>query len=173
MFISPISNTAVLKQEWTQVKPVVTQHFGENPQVYAQFNMKGHNGTDLRAKTGTPLFAPMDGIIKTKDSLSKGYGKHIFIRNPFKACEVVLAHLDKFNVTDGQRVSVGDLIGWSGNSGFSTASHLHWSFRLLKPGDWNKIYDWGVLDSNNGYFGWLDPLDFTLAWKGSLLKNNL
>lgn len=172
MILSPLQNTAKFNLEWVQVRPVITQHFGLNPQNYKQFGLKGHNGTDLRAAVGTPVFAATDGIIKTKDSGHLGYGLHVKIRNPFKLCETVYAHLSDVNVVDGQIVNAGDFLGLSGNTGNSDGAHLHFAYRMLKEGS-GDIFTWQVLNYDNGYLGYIDVVEYMAAWKGSLIQNNL
>ena len=170
--LNPIQNGAVLNGTWAQKRPVVTQIFGARPDVYEQFGLDGHNGTDERAKIGTPLYASTDGIVKVKDSKGKGYGLHIKIRNEFKASEVIIAHLSHANVTSGQRVNMGDLIGWSGNSGFSTGPHLHFGYRLLVPSK-KPIFEWKVLNYNNGYAGYIDVASAMITFKGTLTRNSI
>lgn len=172
MLLCSIQNTAILKQNWIQQRPRITQHFGLNPQIYSRFGLKGHPGIDYGVPVGTKVFAPMDGVVKVKDSGNNGYGLHLKIRNEWKAAEVVLAHLSEVVVTNGGRVSMGDLIGYSGNTGFSTGPHVHEGFRLLKPGD-GDIFSWTVMDYNNGFAGYIDHLEYIVSWKGTLIKNNL
>ena len=171
--ICPIQNDALFKNNsWFQTRPVITQHFGLNPQIYKQFGLKGHNGTDFRAKVGTPLFAATDGVVRTKDSKNLGYGLHIKTRNPYKLTECVYGHLSDLFVLDGQHVNMGDLIGLSGDTGFSTGPHLHFGYRMLKEGK-GDIFAWGVQNYNNGFAGYFDVADSMLAWKGSTISNHV
>ena len=164
MILSPLQNTAVLSsKEWLQKRPVVTQGFAERPDVYKQFGMLGHNGLDLRAAIGTPVFAPFEGTIQVLDD-PKGYGFYIKLRK-YNA-EITLGHLSKFLVLDGQKVYTGDKIALSGNSGFSTAPHLHVTLKKL-DGNGN------VINYDNGYFGAYNFADLVLAWKGTFTKSNL
>jgi len=172
MLLCSIQNTAIFNQAWLQTRPRITQQFGLNPQIYSRFGMKGHNGIDYGVPVGTKVFAPMDGVIKVKDSGQDGYGLHVKLRNEWKAAEIVLGHLSQVVVTNGGRVSMGDLIGYSGNTGFSTGPHVHEGFRLLKPSD-ADIFSWKVLDYNNGFAGYIDHLEYLITFKGGFLKNNL
>lgn len=137
----------------------VTQHFGVRPEVYKQFGTKGHSGIDFRAKVGTPLFAPLGGVAEVRDQGNGGYGLHIRIKNTEYEC--VIAHLSKANFNDMKEVRVGDPIGFSGNSGFSTAPHVHFSIRKL-----NK--DGTIMDKGNGFAGYLDIEPFTIVWTNLL-----
>ncbi len=86
-----------------------------------------HNGTDFAAPHGTPIYATADGVVNFANWQS-GYGRLIKIDHKF-GIETRYAHLAKFRVTKGQRVSRGDHIGDMGNSGQSTGTHLHYEVR--------------------------------------------
>jgi len=173
MILSPVQNTAVLEQQWIQKRPRISQHFGLNPAIYSQFGMKGHNGIDFGIPVGTKIFASERGMCKVVDSGKAGYGLHVKVRNSDKGSECVYAHLSRAAVPDGHMVNPGDVIGYSGNTGFSTGPHLHFGRRLLKTEGLKDIWNWQVLDYNNGYFGWYDCLDQLICWKGGFLKNDL
>lgn len=145
----------------------VTQKFGLRPEVYAQFGLKGHNGIDLtprfKSKMAT-IYAPIEGVVTVvQDDGKAGYGKHVKIRSVapdgngrFK--EVVLAHLSEFKVTQGQFVYLLDEIGVEGNTGFSSAAHLHFGLRYVdsKTG--------AVLDYDNGFKGYVDFFPYLRFW---------
>ncbi|MFK7952885.1 MAG: M23 family metallopeptidase [Ekhidna sp.] len=86
---------------------------------------KFHEGTDFSIKTGTPVYATGDGVIKWTKTSFRGYGKQIEIDHGF-GYRTKYAHLSRFVVKKGQRVKRGELIAYSGNSGSSTAPHLHY-----------------------------------------------
>jgi len=172
MLLCPIQNSAIKYTDWVQKRPRVSQGFGGNPDMYAQFNMKGHNGIDYAVPVGTPVFAPTDGIARVRDSKSDGYGLYVKIRNSYTAREVVLGHLSKVFVKDGERVYVGQKIALSGNSGFSTGSHLHEGFRRIIP-QTGDVFNWKVEDYDNGYFGYVDHSEYSVTWKGSLIFNTV
>ncbi len=88
-----------------------------------------HWGVDFSLEVGTPVYATGDGKIRWTRSSFGGYGKQIEIDHGF-GYVTKYAHLDKFIVKKGQQVKRGDLIGYSGNSGKSTAPHLHYEVRL-------------------------------------------
>ena len=171
VLLCPLQNQATLKQTWMQVRPKITQQFGLNPAVYAKFGMQGHNGIDYRCEIGTPVYAPMDGVIQVVDSIGDGYGLHIRIRNDFKDLECVLGHLSNVEVTNGQRINIGQKIAESGNSGFSTGPHLHEGYRRIIPNT-GDVWSWKVADLNNGFKGYFDHLEFSITWKGGFLLNN-
>lgn len=89
---------------------------------------KMHWGMDFTAPVGTPIYATGNGkVIEMAGSKSSRteFGQYIKIDHGF-GYETVYAHLSKFNVTAGQVVKRGDVIGFVGNTGASTAPHLHY-----------------------------------------------
>lgn len=87
-----------------------------------------HGGLDMAAPTGTPIYAPADGVV-TFAGWSSGYGRLVTIRHEF-GIETRYAHQSAIRVEVGQRVSRGDRIGDIGNSGRSTGPHLHYEVRV-------------------------------------------
>jgi len=86
---------------------------------------KFHNGMDFTAPTGTEVYATGDGVISTTKSLLSSFGSHVIIDHGF-GYQTLYAHLNSFNVKPGQKVKRGDVIGSIGNTGLSTAPHLHY-----------------------------------------------
>lgn len=98
---------------------------------------RNHNGLDLTADMGTPVYATGDGIV-IEAKYNGGYGNVIFLSHGY-GFETRYAHLSKFKVMNGQRVKRGDLIGYVGNTGLSTNPHLH--YEVLYNNKWiNPIY---------------------------------
>jgi len=131
----------------------VTQPFGVNfIDFYKQWGLKGHNGVDLRAGSGTPVYAVCDGKVEfCKDS---GYGNGAWITTKAEGdyyYEIVYAHLKEFFGKE-RWVTAGEQIGYADNTGiYTTGDHLHFGIRerLCK--------DKSIVDINNGYLGWEDP----------------
>jgi murein DD-endopeptidase MepM/ murein hydrolase activator NlpD len=86
---------------------------------------KMHTGCDFSTPRGTPVYATGDGVVQLVERNPGGYGNEIEINHGF-GYVTKYAHLDKFNVKPGQKVKRGELIGYSGNTGASTAPHLHY-----------------------------------------------
>jgi len=86
---------------------------------------KMHTGIDFAASIGTPIYATADGKIDVADVKFSGYGKCIEIDHGF-GYRTRYAHMHEFAVRAGQNVKRGDLIGYVGNTGLSTAPHLHY-----------------------------------------------
>ena len=86
---------------------------------------KFHEGLDFTAPKGTDVFATADGTVVQSDNNSSGYGNVIVIDHGY-GYKTRYAHLSAFKVRAGQKVKRGELIGLVGNSGLSTAPHLHY-----------------------------------------------
>lgn len=87
--------------------------------------LKFHYGVDFSAPKGTPIYATGDGVVaKTKRS-KRGFGNHVVIDHGY-GYESLYAHMTKYTVRNGQKVRRGDIIGYVGSSGKSTAPHLHY-----------------------------------------------
>lgn len=142
--------------------PLITQGFGQRPDVYGQFGLAGHNGIDFGCEVGTLVYAPHDGKATVKDDGGTGYGLHVVIDAPTRRS--VLAHLSQSLVSNGQQISQGDPIAKSGNSGFSTAPHLHWTFKLMHNGQ--------VQNKQNGFDGALDVTELTRLWQDQNLHQH-
>ncbi len=86
---------------------------------------KMHTGLDFTCQVGTPVRATGKGVIKRVENRRTGYGKNIIIDHGY-GYETRYAHLHKINVRTGQTVEKGEAIGEVGNTGTSTAPHLHY-----------------------------------------------
>ncbi|WKN32418.1 M23 family metallopeptidase [Porifericola rhodea] len=84
-----------------------------------------HPGVDFSAPQGTPIYATGAGKVITVKSSFTGYGKQVEIDHGF-GYVTKYAHMSDFNVKVGQTVERGQCIGYVGNSGTSTAPHLHY-----------------------------------------------
>ena len=87
---------------------------------------RSHEGIDIFAPRGTPLLAVSDGRISSTGDRGLG-GKQIWLRDGLFGKTMYYAHLDSINVKKGQRVKLGDTIGFVGNTGNAktTEPHLH------------------------------------------------
>jgi hypothetical protein len=86
---------------------------------------KMHTGVDFAAQIGTPIYATADGVIDKLEVSFSGYGKQLEIDHGF-GYRTRFAHMHGFAVRFGQKVKRGDLIGYVGETGLSTAPHLHY-----------------------------------------------
>lgn len=87
-----------------------------------------HDGIDLAAPVGTPVFATADGVVSRADRFSS-YGLFIQIEHGAEL-ETRFAHLSRLAVAAGEHVSKGDVIGYVGTTGRSTGPHLHYEIRV-------------------------------------------
>ena len=121
---------------------------------------KMHKGMDFSAPRGTPIFASGDGKVVRADSRSSGYGNHIRIEHGF-GYMTLYAHLYKYNVTKGQKVKRGDIIGFVGSTGRSQAPHLHYEVRK----------DGKAINPINFYYGNLSAEEFAKLLEKSKQAN--
>ena len=87
-----------------------------------------HLGVDLEAATGTPVYAINDGIVRFSKKLTN-YGKTIVIDHGMGIFSLYL-HLNELKVFENQKVKRGEIIGLSGNTGYSISPHLHFSIKI-------------------------------------------
>jgi murein DD-endopeptidase MepM/ murein hydrolase activator NlpD len=92
--------------------------------------MKLHGGVDLRAAVGTPVYATADGVVEWAGPHKSGLGRMILLDHNF-GFESLYGHLNEVVVASGDYVKQGELIGYSGNTGLSSAPHLHYEVRHL------------------------------------------
>ena len=108
-----------------------------------------HNGLDLIAPAGEPVYAVADGIIKEIIKSRKGLGNVVEIDHG-NGYVTRYAHLADVEVSKGRRLERGDRIGYVGVSGNSFAPHLH--YEVLR--------DTVVLDPVNHFFASVSPEDY-------------
>lgn len=131
------------------VSRFVCPHQGK---VFSKFGMRrgrAHTGCDVPYPTGTPVFCAFDGRVRVSD-WHKGYGNLVIIRHE-NGLETFYGHLSRRDVTPGQWVHAGDLIGLGGSTGRSTGPHLHFETRYrghaFDP-EWIVDFESGTLRRN-------------------------
>jgi len=121
---------------------------------------KFHYGMDFTAPTGTEIYVTGDGVVESVETSMRGYGKHIIINHGF-GYKTIYAHMSGFKAREGQKVKRGEVIGYVGSSGTSTAPHLHYEvlksdtkvnpvhyyFNDLTPEEFDKVI---FISSNSG-----------------------
>ncbi|ELH0896225.1 peptidoglycan DD-metalloendopeptidase family protein [Vibrio fluvialis] len=108
--------------------------------------VKFHRGQDFAVNTGTPVYAPADGVVEVTRASSKGSGNFLRLQHSYGFTSSY-SHLQKFAVKSGDFIQKGDLIGYSGNSGLSSGPHLHYEIRFVgRSLDPRPFVDWGVND---------------------------
>lgn len=86
---------------------------------------KFHEGIDFTAPTGTEIYATGDGTVVATRRSRTGYGNEIRVDHGY-GYVTRYGHMSAFNVVKGQQVKRGDVIGFVGSTGTSTAPHLHY-----------------------------------------------
>jgi murein DD-endopeptidase MepM/ murein hydrolase activator NlpD len=119
-----------------------------------------HTGIDFAASIGTPIYATADGVIEEVSVRFSGYGKMVIIDHGF-GYKTRYAHMHDFTVRSGQNVKRGELIGYVGNTGLSTAPHLHYEVMLndvhinpvhyffndLSPAEYEKVIELASIEN--------------------------
>ena len=86
---------------------------------------KMHAGLDFTSPSGTDIQASGEGVVVKIGRKKTGYGNHVIIDHGY-GYKTLYAHMSRFDVNKGERVSRGQKIGEVGNTGTSTAPHLHY-----------------------------------------------
>ncbi|MDE3154050.1 MAG: M23 family metallopeptidase [Acidobacteriota bacterium] len=115
----------------------LTARFGERMDPFTG-EPEFHQGIDISADKGTPVFATADGTVEFAGYSTGGYGKMVMLRHGF-GLETRYAHLSRVAVKDGEHVTRGQTIGFVGETGRATGYNLHYEIlangRLLNPLD--------------------------------------
>lgn len=121
-------------QEPPSVSPLeemtITSSFGLRHSPLTKKKEK-HRGIDFKCPVGTPVKSTADGEVISTDSAHGGYGLNIKIKHDGHYT-TRYAHLSEIKVNKGDKVKLGQIIGLSGNTGLSTAPHLH--YEVIKDG---------------------------------------
>ncbi|OGZ34588.1 MAG: hypothetical protein A2174_00755 [Candidatus Portnoybacteria bacterium RBG_13_41_18] len=134
----------------------ITQGYGPTSQTgFINSVYSFHNGIDFGVKSGTPVKAAADGVVKAIGNNGKyAYGKWIAIDHQ-NGLITLYAHFSGYAVANGQKVERGVTIGYSGNTGFSTGPHLHFT-----------VYDASTFSTEQKWYGLLplggsiNPMDY-------------
>ncbi len=131
------------KMEWP-VHGVVTLEFGVSHLPYEVL----HSGIDIAnpyGKVGDPITPFMDGEVTYAGQIWWGFGKHIIIDHGNNITSLY-GHLDKIFVVKGQKVTIPQVIGKEGQTGWATGPHLHFG-----------IYVYGIPANPHTFLGSRDP----------------
>lgn len=121
------------------------------------FVRKMHAGIDFTSPTGSPIHATGDGVVEKVGFSKGGYGNEVVINHGF-GYKSRYAHMSRFNTQVGKKVKRGEIIGYVGNTGKSTAPHLH--YEVIKNGE--------KIDPINFFFNDITPEEYTLMIEKSL-----
>jgi len=134
-----------LKINWPVAgKYPISFYFGEAPEWYVKIMGYPHNGIDIACPMRTPIKACDEGEVIFSDDIPDSNGCGTSIEHSWGSS--LYWHLDQVVAKAGQKVKRGEIIGFSGKTGFATGPHLHFAVKVL-----------GV--EVPGMKGWSDPLD--------------
>jgi murein DD-endopeptidase MepM/ murein hydrolase activator NlpD len=102
----------------------ISSSFGERQNPLIAGRMEFHEGIDIAAPSGTAVHATANGVVES-DGWETGYGRVITINNGH-GIQTLFAHLSGINVTQGEQVQIGQVIGYVGDTGWSTGAHVHY-----------------------------------------------
>ncbi|MBC7836908.1 peptidoglycan DD-metalloendopeptidase family protein [Acetobacteraceae bacterium] len=123
----PAAGSGVLR--WPLDDIFITQQFGRTSDSGRLYSSGTHDGIDFRAAVGTSVRAARTGTIF---EVNQGavplcqYGKWVLIKHD-NGLATLYAHLSTINVKKGDVVAAGQVVGFSGNTGYATGPHLHFS----------------------------------------------
>lgn len=125
----PAPGTRVLSYPIDNVR--ITQKFGKTVDARRLYASGTHNGIDFSAPLDTPIKAALGGVVVGTGDTDltcrwASYGRWVMIQHP-NGLSTLYGHFDLIKVSKGQEVSTGQLIGYSGNTGYSTGPHLHFT----------------------------------------------
>jgi murein DD-endopeptidase MepM/ murein hydrolase activator NlpD len=117
---------------WPLDNVYVTQRFGNTAfALSGAYSGKGHNGIDFRASIGTPIKAALTGTVLGTGNTDTvrgcySYGRWVVIKHA-NGLATLYAHLSQIapGISQGASVATGEVIGYSGNTGYATGPHLH------------------------------------------------
>lgn len=126
--------------DWPLQNIIITQYFGgtefakRNASVYG--GRPYHSGVDFGAPVGTKLYAPLSGTVRATGNTDAvpgcySWGKWTLIDHA-NGLATLYAHQSVVSVSPGERVQTGDVIGFTGNTGYSTGPHLHFTVYAKK-----------------------------------------
>ena len=139
---------------------VITQEFGKTSfsRYTDVYGASGHNGIDLRAAVGTPVRAADGGFVKATGNSDYicprgSYGKWILLTHPNNLA-TLYAHLSLIKVAPGTTIKRGDLIAYSGDTGYTTGPHLHFTVYDARTVELRPQRTCGITP----FGGYLDPM---------------
>jgi len=125
----------------TPVRGCMTSPFGVQRYLNGKATGSFHGGLDQRSPAGTPVHAVEGGVVKIVQEWNL-HGRTVGIDHG-QGLESIYLHMSGFAVAEGATVQKGDVIGYVGSTGRSTAPHLHWTLYVhgvpVNPADWVRV----------------------------------
>jgi murein DD-endopeptidase MepM/ murein hydrolase activator NlpD len=110
-----------------------------------------HPGMDFASPEGTPIYATGDGVVERADNTAHGYGNHVVLNHGY-GYQTLYGHMSSIATSIGKKVKRGELIGYVGSTGLSTAPHVH--YEVIKNG--------GKVNPINFYYNDLSPEEYQI-----------
>jgi hypothetical protein len=154
-------------EAWPTEFRIINQLFGVNRLFYAQFNLPGHEGLDIRADLGSRIFCVAPGRVTRVHTNpdNDNYGIHVRMEHA-GGYRTIYAHLQQAHVNVGDVLPAGVLLGLAGSTGNSTGPHLH--LTLKKAGAGHAGFPNNIVDPTPyllPLLGWQEPAGpFTDGW---------
>lgn len=166
---------------WPLDSVYVTNPFGKNSSGLYVTGL--HNGVDFRASVGTPVYAMADGVVDgTGDTDVQcpgvSFGRFVLIKYDVGLAST-FGHLSLIKVTKGERVTRGEVVGYSGATGYVTGPHLHVSVYARDAVNVETLPSKSCpghdltqpiptsLSTSSPYSAYLDPMQFLPPYSGT------
>ena len=129
---------------WPLESIFITQQFGKTMDAKRLYVSGTHNGVDFRATVGTPVKAALAGVITAVGDTDRAcpgasYGKWVLIKHA-NGLSTIYGHLSLIKAVAGEIIKAGQVVAYSGNTGYSTGPHLHLSVLVtqgVRVGEYN------------------------------------
>jgi len=134
----------------TDGKKTIKSCDGKNPPegYKSLYGPKGHGGIDLRAEHGQEVYCAQEGIVYRIDTDPRS-GLDVGVQSYVNGIQFrhIYEHLMGYQPQVGDKVSVGQLIGWADNTGYSSGDHLHFQFEVFDGKAWVKTDPMPYMDT--------------------------
>ena len=149
---------SILPDLWPTDGGVISSYYGgRTGPINGGFDW--HPGLDIAVDFGTPVYAAAMGTVEMA-GWNGGYGQFVKIRHG-SGYESAYGHMSGIAVTTGQQVRKGEIIGFSGNTGYSTGPHLHYEVRFLG----RTVNPANFMAWNKNNFSTISSLEPTVSWQ--------
>ena len=149
---------------WPVDNVFITQEFGKTSSSGRLYASGTHNGVDFRASIDTPIKAALGGTVISTGNTDGGgcwsYGKWVLVKHG-NGLTTLYAHLSNISVSSGETVATGQIIGFSGFTGYATGPHLHFT---VFASDGVQVKNLGSWYKENGL-----PATTACAKKGAII----
>lgn len=138
----PPAGTGVLR--WPLSDVFITQQFGKTSSSQRLYASGTHNGIDFRARIGTPVRTALSGTVLAVNYGAVQYcqyGKWVLIKHS-NGLATLYAHLSDISVSNGAAVSTGQVIGFSGDTGYAIGPHLHLTVYIAEAISFKQYVCW-------------------------------